>query len=220
MIQQLEMGLFLALAIVAVIAALGVVFNRNAIYSALCLLLNFAMLAGLYLMLNAQFIAMIQIVIYAGAVVVLFLFVEMLLGAGGESGVTRWLTTRNVFVVLAALVLLTLVGSVLFEEPIGGMVGSDTPEAIAAVGQVQAVGATLFTKYVLVFELTGLLMLVGLVGALVLSQQWRTRQETQSPEKMQPGQVGSLATAGDDSQAAIAFRSQADGMQEKEETNQ
>jgi len=180
MIQQLEMGLFLVLAVVAVIAALGVVFNRNAIYSALCLLLNFAMLAGLYLMLNAQFIAMIQIMIYAGAIVVLFLFVEMLLGAGGEAGATRWLTKRNAFVVAAALLLLTLVGAILFEEPIGGAMGSDTPEAIAAVGQVQAVGAALFTKYVLVFELTGLLMLVGLVGALVLSQQWRSQEKEET----------------------------------------
>jgi len=158
-----------------------VVFNRNAIYSALCLLLNFAMLAGLYLMLNAQFIAMIQIVIYAGAIVVLFLFVEMLLGAGGEAGgATRWLTKRNAFVVAAGLLLLTLVGAILFEEPIGGAVGSDTPQAIASVGQVQAVGAALFTKYVLVFELTGLLMLVGLVGALVLSQQWQSQKKEET----------------------------------------
>jgi NADH-quinone oxidoreductase subunit J len=180
MIQQLEMGLFLILSVVAVVAALGVVFNRNAIYSALCLLLNFVMLAGLYLLLNAQFIAMIQIVIYAGAIVVLFLFVEMLLGAEGTAGATPWLTTRNVIVVVMALALLTLVGAILFEEPIGGMVGNDTPAAIAATGQVQAIGASLFTQYVLIFELAGLLMLVGLVGALVLSQQWRPHENPQT----------------------------------------
>ena len=175
MIEQLETGLFLVLAIVAVVAALGVVFNRNAVYSALCLLLNFVMLAGLYLMLDAQFIAMIQIIIYAGAIVVLFLFVEMLLGAQGQAGATRWVTPRTGLVLVAAVVLLTLVGSVLFEEPIGGALGSDTAQAVAASGQVQALAMVLFTKYALVFELTGLLLLVGLVGALVLSQKWASR---------------------------------------------
>ncbi len=180
MIQQLETGLFLAVAVVAVIAAFGVVFTKNAAYSALCLLLNFAMLAILYLMLNAQFIAMVQILIYAGAVVVLFLFVQMLLGTGSPVSFVRLITPRTALIILAAIVLLTLIGGVVFEEPIRGAVGNATAEQIASVGQTEAIGIELYTKYVLAFELTGLLMLVGLVGAIVLGQQWHLGRDYKS----------------------------------------
>ncbi len=173
MSQQLQMGVFLLLSAVAVIAALGVIFNRNVIYSALALLANFAVLAVLYVLLNAQFIAAIQVIVYAGAVVVLFLFVVMLLGAGGELKIGPWLNWRTAFVVAAGAALLTLVGTAVFDGAIGGALGSDTPEHIAAVGQTQAVGAALFTEFLLPFELTSVLLLVGLLGAVVLGQHWR-----------------------------------------------
>jgi NADH-quinone oxidoreductase subunit J len=171
--QQLQMGLFLLLSAVAVIAALGVIFNRNVIYSALALLVNFAVLAVLYVLLNAQFIAAIQVVVYAGAIVVLFLFVVMLLGAGGEVKIASWLNWRTIFVVAAGTVLLTLIGTAVFDGEIGGAVGGDTPARIAAVGQTQAVGTVLFTEFLLPFELTSVLLLVGLLGAVVLGQHWR-----------------------------------------------
>jgi NADH-quinone oxidoreductase subunit J len=171
--QQLQMGLFLLLSAVAVIAALGVIFNRNVIYSALALLVNFAVLAVLYVLLNAQFIAAIQVVVYAGAIVVLFLFVVMLLGAGGEVKIASWLNWRTIFVVAAGMVLLTLIGTAVFDGEIGGAVGGDTPARIAAVGQTQAVGTVLFTEFLLPFELTSVLLLVGLLGAVVLGQHWR-----------------------------------------------
>jgi len=171
--QELQLGFFLLLSAVAVIAALGVIFNRNVIYSALALLANFAVLAVLYVLLNAQFIAAIQVVVYAGAVVVLFLFVVMLLGAGGELKIASWLNWRTAFVVAVGWVLLTLIGTAVFDGEIGGAVGSDTPARIAAVGQTQAVGAALFTEFLLPFELTSVLLLVGLLGAVVLGQHWR-----------------------------------------------
>jgi len=173
MSQELQMGFFLLLSAVAVIAALGVIFNRNVIYSALALLANFAVLAVLYVLLNAQFIAAIQVIVYAGAIVVLFLFVVMLLGAGGELKIASWLNWRTVFVVTAGFVLLTLIGTAVFDGAIGGAMGTDTPERIAAVGQTQAVGAALFTEFLLPFELTSVLLLVGLLGAVVLGQHWR-----------------------------------------------
>ena len=182
MAVQLERLLFLALSGVAVVSALGVVFNRNAVYSALSLLVNFAMLAGLYVMLNAQFIAAAQVIIYAGAIVVLFLFVVMLLGAGGDMRVDRWLTPRSAVVVGGALVLLTLVGTLVFEGSIGGATGADTPEQLAEVGQTQALGVALFTDYMLAFELAGVLLLVGMVGAIVLGQQWRARVDDELPK--------------------------------------
>jgi NADH-quinone oxidoreductase subunit J len=174
MAEQLQQGFFLVLAGTAVVAAFGVVFNRNAVHGALALLANFGVLAVLYLTLNAQFIAVAQIVVYAGAVVVLFLFVVMLLGAGGgQPQWESWLNWRIVFIVVAALVLLTLIGTVVFEGPIGGATGSVTPKQIAEVGQTQAVGAVLFTDFLLPFELASVLLLIGMVGAVVLGHRWR-----------------------------------------------
>ena len=174
MAQTMQMWLFLVMAAVAVLAAFGVIFNRNAVYSALSLLVNFASLAVLYLMLNAQFIAVIQVVVYAGAIVVLFLFVVMLLGAGGKTRSDgSWLNWRVAFVVGAGLVLLTLVGTVVFEWPIGGATGVATQGRIAEVGQTEAVGMVLFTKYLLPFELASILLLIGMIGAVVLGQRWR-----------------------------------------------
>jgi len=173
MAQQFQLGFFLVLSAVAVVAALGVIFNRNAVHSALSLLVNFAVVAVLYLLLNAQFIAVVQVAVYAGAIVVLFLFVVMLLGSGGEVRHENWFTWRTAFVVLAALVLLTLIGTVVFEGVIGGAPGTDTPERIAEVGQTEAVGAALFTDYLLPFELASVLLLIGMLGAVVLGQRWR-----------------------------------------------
>ena len=173
MAEQLQQVLFLVLAGASVLAALGVIFNRNAVYSALSLLGNFAALAVLYLLLNAQFIAMVQVVVYAGAIVVLFLFVVMLLGAGGETQPENWFNWRTALVIAAALVLLTLAGTVVFEGAIHGAIGTATSEQIAQVGQTQAVGAVLFTDYLLPFELASVLLLVGMIGAVVLGQRWR-----------------------------------------------
>ena len=173
MAEQLQQGLFLVLSGVAVVSALGVIFNRNAVHSALSLLVNFASLAVLYFMLNAQFIAIVQLIVYAGAIVVLFLFVVMLLGAGGEVRIKSWLTWRIALVVGIAVVLLTLIGTVAFEATIGGASGTATPEQIAEVGQTQAVGTALFTDYLLPFELASVLLLVGMIGAVVLGQRWR-----------------------------------------------
>ena len=161
MIQQLELISFFALAGVTLIAALGVVFSRTAVYSVLSLLVNFVALAVLYLMLNAQFVAAVQILVYAGAIVVLFLFVQMLLGTGDQT----------VPAVAAALVVLTLVGTAVYEGAIGGERGTATPDYIAEVGQTQSIGAVLFTDYLLAFEFASVLMLVGIVGAIVLAQQ-------------------------------------------------
>ena len=101
MIQQLELISFLALAGVTVIAALGVVFSRSAVYSVLSLLVNFGALAVLYLMLNAQFVAAVQILVYAGAIVVLFLFVQMLLGTGDQMEPVHLFDRRTVPAVAA-----------------------------------------------------------------------------------------------------------------------
>lgn len=165
-----EQILFFALAAVAVVAALGVIFNKNLVHSALSLLVNFATLAVFYVMLNAQFLGIVQVLVYAGAIVVLFLFVVMLLGAELGEKVTTWLTPRNIVFIVLSLVLLTFVGTAVFENFIQGAKGDFTPEAAQQFGQVQLVGSSLFTDYVLSFQLVGVLLSVGVIGVIWLGQ--------------------------------------------------
>ena len=162
--------LFLILAAVAIVAAFGVVFNKNVVHSALSLLLNFCTLAILYFMLNAQFLGIVQILVYAGAIVVLFLFVVMLLGAELGEKVSSWLTMRNVFLIVLGMVLLTVVGTAVFENFVQGARGDFTPEAVQQFGQVKLLGSALFTEYVLPFQLVAVLLSVGIIGVVWLAQ--------------------------------------------------
>jgi len=173
----MELVLFVILGAIAIAAALGVIIARKPIYSALSLLVNFCSLAGLYLLLNAQFLAAVQVIVYAGAIVVLFLFATMLLGGGRESSKFKVQSSKFLAIVLA-FVLLVEVGYVLVSGTLTGTQGSDTPEAIARIGNVQAIGQLLFTDYLLPFELAAVLLLIGIVGAVVLAKK---KSNTQYP---------------------------------------
>jgi NADH-quinone oxidoreductase subunit J len=159
--------LFIVLAVIALVAALGMVLSQNAVHSALFLILNMGTLAVFYLLLNAPFIAMAQVVVYAGAIMVLFLFVIMLLGAERLTGVTTGGGWQTPLALLLGLALLATFGATLADRspaPVG------VAEAIDA-GPV-AVGLRLFEAYVLPFEITSILLLVAMVGVVVL----RTRE--------------------------------------------
>ena len=168
----MEMVLFVVLGAIAIAAALGVIIARKPIYSALSLLVNFCSLAGLYLLLNAQFLAAVQIIVYAGAIVVLFLFATMLLGGGEEARESSkfQVPSSKFLAIVLAFVLLVEVGYVFLSGTLTGTQGSDTPEAIAKIGNVQAIGQLLFTDYLLPFELAAVLLLIGIVGAVVLAK--------------------------------------------------
>ena len=161
---------FLIVAAIAVVAAFGVVFNRNVVHSALSLLVNFCALAVLYFMLNAQFLAVAQILVYAGAIVVLFLFVVMLLGAELGEKISSWLTVQNAFLSALGIILLTIVGTAVFENYINGARGDFTVEAVQEYGQVQMIGSVLFTDYVLAFQLIAVLLSVGIIVVVWLAQ--------------------------------------------------
>lgn len=160
--------LFIPLALVATAAAAGVVLARKPVHSALFLLLNFATLAVMYIGLNAQFLAVVQIIVYAGAIVVLFLFVIMLLGWRTSDTIDpsrRW--TRYLALIIGGILLVELVfvvGQVVF--------GTTIPPAAGAPGSgsAEAIGQALFTSYLLPFEITSVLLLVGIIGAIVLSR--------------------------------------------------
>jgi NADH-quinone oxidoreductase subunit J len=166
--EQAELVVFVVLAPVSVLSALGMVLNRNAVYSALLLVVNFFCLAGFYVLLEAQFLAAVQVIVYAGAIMVLFLFVLMLLGIGNEEILTETIKgQRPAAAVLTVLLLVAVVGALA-----AGVL--DAPPASLAQanqgGNVQAIGRILFTRYVFAFEIAGLLLVVAAVGALVLGR--------------------------------------------------
>jgi NADH-quinone oxidoreductase subunit J len=165
-----ELIIFFVVAAVAVLAALGVIFNRNVVHSALSLLLHFGSLAFLYFLLNAQFLGVAQILVYAGAIVVLFLFVVMLIGADLGEPVGSWLSGQNIFLMVLGLILLTVVGTAVFENAFPGSKGTMTPEVVAQAGQVQVIAAKLFTEYTLPFQLVAVLLTVGVIGVVWLAQ--------------------------------------------------
>ncbi|MEZ4517292.1 MAG: NADH-quinone oxidoreductase subunit J [Chloroflexota bacterium] len=161
---------FIILAAVAVAAALGMLLSRNAIYSALYLVLNFMTVAVFYLVLNAPFIAMVQITVYAGAIVVLFLFVIMLLGAERLRGVGDAVRGGERFHRAAALILaIVLIGVFAYLL----IVGNPT-DALVQMPPIdtspQALGRLLFSSYLFPFEVTGVLLLAAIAGVVIFGQ--------------------------------------------------
>jgi NADH-quinone oxidoreductase subunit J len=166
--ERAEFITFVPLAVLAVAAAVGMVLSRNAVYSALLLVVNFFCLAGFYVLLEAQFIAAVQVIVYAGAIMVLFLFVLMLLGVGSEDVLKETIRGQRVVAAVLGLLLLGTVGFALASGGLGGSAGS-----LAAAnqgGNVEAIGRLLFTRYVFAFEAVGMLLVVAAVGALVLGK--------------------------------------------------
>ena len=147
-------------------AALSVVFNRHPIYSVLSLLLAMFCLAALFVMLGAPFVAALQVLLYAGAVLVLFLFVVMLLNLERETLARMRLFTLRTAGTLAALILFTSLIRIIMAEP-------GAPFGHTVSGTVEALGRELFTTYLLPFELTSFLILAAIVGAVSLSRQPR-----------------------------------------------
>jgi NADH-quinone oxidoreductase subunit J len=161
-----QMILFFPLALIAVVTAIAMLFSRNAVYAALFLITNFASVAIFYLILSAPFIALAQVTVYAGAIMVLFLFVIMLLGAErtGRTPSSWWLQPLALVLGLVLLVeALFFVFSQRGAFPAGG-----TPSP--TFGNPVTIGEVLFSQYLLPFEVTSILLITSLVGAIVLSR--------------------------------------------------
>jgi len=158
--------LFYTAGALAVLAALSVVFQRTPVYSALSLIVVLASLALIYLLLGAPFIAMIQVIVYAGAIMVLFVLVIMLLNAGHEGpsrDTARFARWAGPPLLAAFLVEVAIVVWKHF-----GLAATASPEALDA--SPSAIGKLLFSNYVLPFEVTSLLILVAVIGAVVLAK--------------------------------------------------
>ncbi|WP_026369243.1 NADH-quinone oxidoreductase subunit J [Kallotenue papyrolyticum] len=172
----MELALFVITALITVGAALGMVLSHNAVHSALWLVLNFLGVAVLYLLLNAPFLAMIQITVYAGAIMVLFLFVIMLLGSEKGQEEVNGLPWQTPVALVLGLLLLGIAGYAVF-----GARGITLPapsEVAAGYGNPESLGVALFTTYLLPLEVAGVLLLVALVGAVVLT--FKSRQGGQA----------------------------------------
>ena len=164
-----EALVFYLFAALAVLAALGVVIARSAVRSALSLSMVFLALAAMYILLNAPFLAVAQIMIYAGAVLILFLFVIMVLNPrvdilGGRT--TAQTVTAVVFTVAFAALMIAVLGSGQISPPTGNF----TPEMVAQTGHVQVIGALLYSEFLLPFEIASVLLLIAIVGAMVLAR--------------------------------------------------
>ena len=164
--MTIELILFLILALVAVGAALGLLFSRNAVYGALFLVLNFITVAVFYLLLNAPFLAMAQVTVYAGAIMVLFLFVIMLLGTKKLKTSAENLWQRRLAIGLGGVLLGELAALFFVKGWRVTLIG----DLGTKFGSPENIGIELFNQYLLPFEITSILLLVGMIGAIVLTK--------------------------------------------------
>jgi NADH-quinone oxidoreductase subunit J len=167
----METLLFFMFAALALSSALSVVFQKKAVYSALSLIVCLASLAFLYLLLNAQFVAIIQIIVYAGAIMVLFLFVIMLLDPRADAAPGKsW-----------RMAMIALPLGVLFLAILGFCLSSLSPELPKALpgaaqtdpvsmGNIENIGRVLFSRYLLPFEAVSILILIAILGAVILAK--------------------------------------------------
>ncbi len=165
----MELLAFAGLALVAGVSALLVIVQRHAVYSALFLIITMGALAGIYIMLDAHFVWIIQVIVYAGAIMVLFLFVIMLLDIRSEQD--PWSPPdrgRILVAILLSLVLLVELGMAVAQRltlpPAGG------PPVSGDFGTTLTVGRLLFTDFLFPFEITSIILLVAMVGAMVLAK--------------------------------------------------
>ena len=165
--MSLMMIFFIIIGALSLATAVGVITSREPIHSALFLLSHFVTLAVLYVMLEAQFLAAIQVIVYAGGIVILILFVIMLIGSEkieGEFTEQTWLP--YIGLALGLVLLSTMVYSVM-----RGFEGIAPNPTVLSGGEPYAVGIVLYTQYILPVEIVAVLLLVALIGALLLARQ-------------------------------------------------
>jgi NADH-quinone oxidoreductase subunit J len=158
------LNLFYFLSFFGVLCALLVVFSRNAVHSVLYLILTFFAIAGHYILLNAQFLAAVHVIVYAGAIMVLFLYVIMLLNLNYEPEPHKKTYVKFAAAISAGLLLLVFVGTLKGADRLAALRGT------TEVGLVNDLGKMLFTEYLLPFEISSVLLLSAMVGAVMLGK--------------------------------------------------
>ena len=166
---MLESFLFGLFTITAIACALGTVFHRNPVHCALFLVGVLLSMAGMFVLLNAPFIAAIQIVVYAGAIMVLFLFVVMLLNVKGETPLLTRGAAKGFGIFFGLLALVELLW-VALAPGIGDWRPGPKPAVPAEFGSPAEIGKILYTTWLYPFEITSILLLVAIIGAVVLAK--------------------------------------------------
>ena len=198
MIQAL---VFYWFAFVAVSSAIMVVSSRNPVHSVLFLILAFFNAAALFLLMGAEFIAMMLVIVYVGAVAVLFLFVVMMLDinfAELRQGFQAYLPIGLLIGVILLIEVLVSIGAHSLGPEVVAAAGAPTP-APDTVSNTRAIGQLLYTRYVLLFQASGLILLVAMIGAIVLTLRQRggvLRQSVAAQIGRRPGEVVDLVDVG------------------------
>lgn len=165
MLPQLFFGYF---AIVMIVLSILIITRRNPVHSVLWMIVLFFHIAAMYLFLNAEFLAAVQIILYAGGILVLFLFVIMMLNLKEELTAKRFIGEWPIGVALGVSILMFIFFKI--SDIAQGPVGEFTIEAIKEETHTKALGRVLFTDYILPFEIAGVILLVAIVGAIVLAK--------------------------------------------------
>ena len=159
----MTLNLFYFLSFVAIFSALLVVFSKSPVYSVLYLIITFFSIAGHYVILNAQFLAVVHVIVYAGAIMVLFLYVIMLLNLNKESEPHKSNLAKFAAAICAGLLMIVMVGSLKGTEQL-------IQHAPTDIGLVKNLGKVLFTDFLLPFEIASILLLAAMVGAVMLGK--------------------------------------------------
>lgn len=158
--------LFYFLSFLAILCGLMVILEKNPIHSVLYLVITFFAIAGHYILLNAQFLAAVHIIVYAGAIMVLFLFVIMLLNLNKETEPHKPIAVKFAAVISAGILLIVLVGALRSTNSLP----APSHAAIADIGLVKNLGKVLFNQFLLPFEIASILFLAAMVGAVMLGK--------------------------------------------------
>ena len=178
-----SIAVFIILAAVAVVSGLNVILRRNPVHSAIFLAFTIICLAGIFVLLNAEFIAATEVIIYAGAIIVLFLFTMMLLDVRGGMLAHQFQNQTGVAAPVAVLLLICLLGVAAGVINISGLPAANISAARAAqLGSVQNLGQELYSNFLLPFELASLVLTVGLVGAIGLAG--RREEDVEEKERI------------------------------------
>jgi NADH-quinone oxidoreductase subunit J len=163
--------LFWFLSALALLAAIGVIASKNPIYSVLCLIIVFFAISGHYILMNAQFLGIVNIIVYAGAIMVLFLFVIMLMNLNSETE-----PVKNFYMKLAGVI----AGLMLMIVFVAALSHSDTTNTViragTSVGLTESLGKALFNKYVVPFEISSVLFLSAMIGAILIGKKDSVKQ--------------------------------------------
>lgn len=163
--------MFWFLAALALLSAIGVIASKNPIYSVLCLIIVFFSISALYILMNAQFLAIVNIIVYAGAIMVLFLFVIMLMNLNSQAG-----PIKNIYMKMAGIV----AGLTFMIVLVAGLSHSETQNIVmrqgGSIGLIENLGKALFNTYVVPFEISSVLFLSAMIGAIVIGKKDKTEK--------------------------------------------